>query len=92
MTDQITVRPEADRFVITVDGADAGFAHFRTEDGHRVFDHTELDDAFSGRGLSGSLVQQALEATRADGLRIKAECPLVKHWLTKHHEFDDLVD
>ena len=86
------VSKESDRFTISVDGEPAGFTQFREEDGHRNFFHTELDDAFAGQGLSSLLVQQALDTTRADGLRIIATCPLVKHWLTKHPEFDDIVD
>lgn len=87
-----TVRQEPDRFVIEVDGTDAGFAQFSESGNQRTFFHTELDDAFSGRGLSGILVQEALDATRTAGLRIVPVCPLVAHWLTKHPEFDDIVD
>ena len=86
------VSKESDRFTISVDGAPAGFTQFREDGNHRDFFHTELDDAFAGQGLSSVLVQQALDTTRADGLRIVATCPLVKHWLTKHPEFDDIVD
>ena len=86
------VRQESDRFVIAVDGVDAGFAQFSEEGNQRTFFHTELDDAFAGQGLSGVLVQQALDATRTTGKRIVPVCPLVKHWLTKHPEFDDIVD
>ncbi len=93
MTDETTtVRQDGQRFVISVDGVDAGFTEFRDHEGERVFLHTELDDAFSGRGLSGILVQQALDATRDAGLRIVPVCPLIAHWLTKHHDFDDIVD
>lgn len=86
------VRQEADRFVISVDGTDAGFTAYHDADDRRTFPHTELDDAFSGQGLSGVLVEAALTATREEGLRIVPVCPLVAHWLTKHSEFDDVVD
>ena len=87
-----SVRQEADRFVISVDGTDAGFTEYSDADGRRTFPHTELDDAFSGQGLSSVLVEFAMKATRDAGLRIVPVCALVKHWLTKHPEFDDIVD
>lgn len=85
-----------DRFVLTVDGTEAGFARFREHDADGVtvrdFTHTEIDDAHAGQGLSGVLVEAAVQQTRADGLRIKATCPLVAHWLGKHPEHDDIVE
>ena len=61
-------------------------------DDHRVFVHTEVEPAFGGRGLATVLIAEALAATRADGRRIVALCPMVAAYLKKHHEFDDVVD
>ena len=58
----------------------------------RIFHHTEVDDQFEGRGLASILVAEALAATRADGRRIVAVCPMVASFVEKHHEFDDDVD
>lgn len=79
-------------FALTVDGKPAGLAEYIEETGHRTFVHTEVDDAFAGRGLAGVLVRHALDATRADGLRIRATCPYVRKFLTEHHDWDDFVD
>jgi predicted GNAT family acetyltransferase len=38
------------------------------------------------------LIAEALAATRADGLRIVAVCPMVAGYVKKHPEFDDIVD
>lgn len=86
------VRRDRRRFTVEVDGAVAGHAYFEDADGRRTFTHTEIDDAFGGRGLGGVLVLGALDATRQERLRIVPVCPYVKHWLETHHEFDDLVD
>ena len=53
---------------------------------------TELDEKFSGRGLSGILVHDALEDTRAAGKRVVPVCPLVKRYVSKHPEVQDIVD
>jgi predicted GNAT family acetyltransferase len=57
-----------------------------------VFYHTEVDPAFGGRGLATVLIGEALAATRADGLRIVAVCPMVAAYVKKNHEFDDVLD
>jgi predicted GNAT family acetyltransferase len=38
------------------------------------------------------LIAEALAATRAEGLRIVAVCPMVAGYIKKHPEFDDIVD
>lgn len=91
---QVTL--EADRFTISVDGTQAGFTEFidRTTDsgGQRIFPHTEIDEAFGGRGLATILVGEAVESTRAAGLRIVPVCSMVAGYLDKHPEFNDMVD
>lgn len=79
-------------FALTVDGKPAGLAEYIEETGHRTFVHTEVDEAYSGRGLAGVLVRHALDATREDRLRIRATCPYVQKFLAEHHDWDDIVD
>lgn len=87
-----TVAKEADRFTIAVDGTVAGFTEIVDRDGKRTFPHTEVDDAFRGRGLASILIGEALQQTRDEGLRIVPVCSMVAAYVEKHHEFDDVVD
>lgn len=88
----LSIAKEDDKFTVSVDGKPVGLAAFGDRDGQRVFFHTEVDDAFGGRGIATVLVAEALAATRAEGLRVVAVCPLVSAYVKKHHEFDDIVD
>jgi predicted GNAT family acetyltransferase len=88
----VTVDRETDKFTVAVEGKVVGLAAFGDLDGQRVFHHTEVDDAFGGRGLATILVAEALAATRDEGLRVVAVCPMVAAYVKKHHEFDDIVD
>ena len=87
-----TVTRRGTEFMITVDGRAVGAAAFEDRGNRRVFVHTEVDDAFQGRGLATILVGEAIKSTRADGLRVVAVCPMVAAFLHKHKEFDDIVD
>ncbi|MDY6869867.1 MAG: GNAT family N-acetyltransferase [Actinomycetota bacterium] len=87
-----TVKAEADRFTIGVEGRTVGSAEFTDRDGQRVFTHTEVDGQFEGRGLATILVGEALEQTRSADKRIVPECKLVASYLEKHDEYADIVD
>ena len=87
-----TVTANTDQFTIAVEGRKVGLLDFVDHDGQRIFLHTEVDDAFGGRGLASILVSEALTATRDAGLRIIAVCEMVAGYLDKHHDFDDIVD
>ena len=101
--------PEAHRYELVDDDrpdddAVIGHADYRElTDGHptpeggtptaRDFLHTEVDEAYGGRGLASDLVEAALADVRASGLRVVAHCPYVVRWLEKHPgAYDDLVD
>ena len=88
----VTIGKEQGQFTVGVEGKSVGLTAFAERDGQRVFYHTEVDDAFGGRGLATVLIAQALSATRADGLRIVPVCPMVVHYVSSHHDFDDIVD
>lgn len=87
-----TVSAEPDRFSIAVDGQTVGFAEFSDREGQRIFTHTEVSDAFEGRGLATILVGEALQATRDAGQRIVPVCPMVAGYIDKNHEFRDGTD
>jgi predicted GNAT family acetyltransferase len=86
------VTQEADRFTISVDGQTAGFTEIVDRNGKRTFPHTEVDDAFQGRGLATILIGEALQQTRDAGLRIVPVCEMVAAYVKKHDEFADAVD
>jgi hypothetical protein len=77
--------PERSRFEIDVDGRLAGFAAYRRDDPELiVFTHTEIDDAFGGRGLGTTLVRAALDAARDRGLAVRPDCPFVRAYVARH--------
>lgn len=82
----------AERYEARVDGVLAGFAEYRRRDGRTVFTHTEVDDAFEGRGVGGALARAALDDVRRRGERAVPVCPFIADWIERHPDYDDLVD
>ena len=88
----VTENTAAHRFEITVDGEVAGFAQYRRdEDGTLTFTHTEVEDAYEGRGVGSELLRGALDAARAEGARVVPLCPFVRGYIERHAEYADLV-
>jgi predicted GNAT family acetyltransferase len=88
---RVTDDPARKRFVITADGAPAGSAEYRLEDGLIVFTHTEIDDAYEGHGVGSALVRGALDEARARGVGVVPLCPFVRAYIARHRDDLDLV-
>ena len=88
---KVTHDTTAERYLITVDGRDAGYADYIQGDGVRDFHHTVIDPEFRGQGLSKPLIQAALDDTRAAGDKVRPLCSAVAGFIEKHPEYQDLV-
>jgi predicted GNAT family acetyltransferase len=88
----VTDNADKNRFEIHMaDGRLAGFAQYVPGDGVRDFNHTVVRDGFEGQGIGGKLARGALDATRADGLKVIDSCPFIKGWIAKHPDYQDLL-
>ena len=88
---KVTHDTTAERYLITVDGRDAGYADYIQGDGVRDFHHTVIDPEFRGQGLPKPLIQAALDDTRAAGDKVRPLCSAVAGFIEKHPEYRDLV-
>lgn len=91
MSTSVSRQDSPDRFEITVEEGVAGFTQFLDRGERRIFFHTEIGEEFGGRGLAGTVVEEAVTATRAEGKTVVPVCPYVKKWLTKHPEHEDVT-
>jgi predicted GNAT family acetyltransferase len=85
-------RGERGRYVVTVDGDEAGELVYRMHEGRRVFVHTGVRDEYEGQGLASRLARRVLDDARAEGLKIVPQCPYVRGYLERHPEDQDLID
>ena len=82
---QVRDNSEARRFELVRDGQLAFLNYERRRDA-LVLVHTEVPASLRGRHIGDILIKAALDAAKADGLRIVALCPFVKAYLRKHPE------
>lgn len=79
------------RYELAVDGHIAA-AYYKLADGIITFIHTEVPPELGGKGVGSKLVRGALDQVRADGLKVIAQCPLVKAFIEKHADHADLLN
>ncbi|MEZ5170545.1 MAG: GNAT family N-acetyltransferase [Acidimicrobiia bacterium] len=92
MSTEVRHNADADRFEVFFDGMLAGRAEYVDRSGRWVFTHTEIDDAYEGKGLGSALAKGALDEVRRRGDRVVALCPFLRGWIDRHDEYGDLVD
>jgi predicted GNAT family acetyltransferase len=73
----------ASRFELA-DGGETAFLVYERAPGALRLIHTEVPPAMRGQHAGDALVEAALEAGRAAGLRIIAICPFAQAYLRKH--------
>jgi uncharacterized protein len=84
-------KPEAGRYEARIGVELAGFAAYKLRPDAVVFTHTEVDDAFEGKGVGSALARAALEDVREHGGRIVPLCPFIAGYIRRHPEFHDLI-
>ena len=87
----VTRNDELGRFEATVDGELAGFSEFSLGESRIEFTHTVVNDAFEGQGVGSTLVGEALDQVRAEGLDVVASCEFVHSYIERHQEYADLL-
>ncbi|BFU43465.1 NAD(+)/NADH kinase [Krasilnikovia sp. MM14-A1004] len=83
---------EQSRYEILLGGEIAGVLTYRRGDGRVELMHTEVDQAYEGRGLAGRLAAAALTDARTRATTVIPTCPFVAGYLQRHPEFRDVLD
>jgi predicted GNAT family acetyltransferase len=74
---------EAGRFEVVL-GDDRAELVYRLDGTDLALTHTEVPDAFEGKGVGSRLVRAALDRAAREGLTLVPFCPFARSWLAKH--------
>ncbi|WP_054816033.1 GNAT family N-acetyltransferase [Nocardia arizonensis] len=88
---KVVNNPEQHRYEVFHGGALAGFTEYVERDDVTDFVHTEIDDAFAGKGLAKVLAKGALDDVIARGRVIEAHCSFIRSYLDKNPDYDGHV-
>jgi predicted GNAT family acetyltransferase len=83
--------PEAGRYELVDGDRVLGVAAYERRGDTLVLTHTEVDPDAGQSGLGGTLVRGALDDVRAKGAKVVPQCPFVRGWIERHHDYADLV-
>jgi uncharacterized protein len=84
--------PTKGRYVARVEGidAEAEMTYSRSSPTLIIADHTEVPDAFRGKGMGRLLATRMVEDARKEGVKIFVLCPFVNAERKKHPDWADV--
>jgi len=93
MTDIMVVKNEAGhRYEVWLGEVLAGFSQYTLDDRLITFTHTQVADAYEGKGVASALIRGALDDVRAGASRrVRPLCPFVKAFIQRHEDPQDLL-
>lgn len=90
--------PDRHAYFASLEGKQVGSAHYRIQpsDGDApdvwVFDSTEVDPEYRGRGIAGGLLTAVFDDVRTRDVSVRPTCPFVVAWFETHPEYADLLE
>ena len=88
---EVLDNPDEGRYEAWLDGEPAGLIAYIAHDGWLMVDHTEVFEAFEGKGIGSRLAKAALDDLQARGMHVNPQCPFVSGYIHKHPEYKPLV-
>ena len=92
MTDALTIRDNPERNRFEADLGDAlAIAEYNLLSHAIMFTHTEVPEAYEGRGVGTKLIEYALAEARRRGFQVIPICPFFAAYMKAHAEVQDLL-
>ena len=92
MTDiTIANNPAEHRYEARIGGELAGYCEYNLLSEAIMFTHTEVLQAFEGKGVGSALARHVLDQARADGKHVIPVCQFIAGYIRKHRDYADLV-
>jgi predicted GNAT family acetyltransferase len=83
--------PAQARYELVADGQLAAWTEYQRAGQVLRLTHTQVQEAYEGRGLASRLAAFALDDARRQGLRVVPQCPFMAGYIARHPEYADLA-
>ncbi|WP_336732336.1 GNAT family N-acetyltransferase [Chryseobacterium sp. VD8] len=84
--------PKHGNFEAFIDGNHAGLMTYTWAGEERfIIDHTEVEEAYNGKGVGKKMLLAAVDFARKNGKTIIPLCPFAKATFQKHEELQDVL-
>lgn len=84
MNNQIINNTENNRFELSLDNGDKAFVEYSLREDKIAFLHTEVPEAYEGKGIAAALAKYVLEYAKSNHLRVIPICPYIKAYIQRH--------
>ena len=92
MPEQVVDNPAMRRFELAIEGSEEpAVAYYRVEGDRVILTHTEVPQAFSGRGIASRLATGVFDLIRSSGRKVVPQCPFMGEFAARHPEFADAI-
>ena len=88
---EVADNPDEQRYEVRADGELAGFTTYHRRGDRIALNHTEIEDAYEGKGVGSALVARTLDDLRERRLDVLPFCPFVRGYIERHPKYLDLV-
>lgn len=85
-TIEVKHNPAEKRFEVQL-GDQIAKVEYMLSGNNMIFTHTEVPPAFEGQGIANRMAKFALDYAVEAGHKIQPLCPLVKHYVNRHPEY-----
>ncbi len=79
-------------FFIEAEGKEIAGMYYTWENTRLVIKHTEVDEAYGGRGLGKQLLDALVKYVRSHHVKVIAQCPFARSVFDKVPEYRDVLE
>jgi predicted GNAT family acetyltransferase len=89
---EVRDNPKLHRFEVDLGNGQHAVAIYNLLTAKIMFTHTEVPEAYEGRGIGTALIRAGLNAARERGLQVIPTCPFFASYIKRHPEEQDLLE
>lgn len=82
--------PDEKRFEVQLDNDNIAVTEYMQHGKNMVFTHTEVPEAYEGRGIAGKLAKTALNYAKDEGYKVQPLCPFIRSYVKRHPEYHEI--